>query len=59
MKKKLLMIWMIVAAAGLSGCGSANEPDAQAQGAAQETVTAGEQTESTGGTDETDEYVDF
>ncbi len=59
MKKKLLMIWMIVAAAGLSGCGSANEPDAQAQGAAQETVTAGEQTESTGGTDETDEYADF
>lgn len=59
MKKKLLMIWMIVAAAGLSGCGSANEPDAQAQGAAQETVTAGEQTESTGGTDEADEYADF
>lgn len=59
MKKKLLMIWMIVVAAGLSGCGSANEPDAQAQGAAQETVTAGEQTESTGGTDETDEYADF
>ena len=59
MKKKLLMIWMIVAATGLSGCGSANEPDAQAQGAAQETVTAGEQTESTGGTDETDEYADF
>ena len=50
---------MIVAAAGLSGCGSATEPDAQAQGAAQETVTAGEQTESTGGTDETDEYADF
>ena len=59
MKKKLLMIWIIVAAAGLSGCDSANEPDAQAQGATQETVTAGEQTESTGGTDEADEYADF